>query len=255
MCLDRYGVESVWQAGAEGREKSRKTRLERYRSETFNNRAKAAETCRERYGSETPGGNPDVRRRMAEGYMKANYKTLCGNRHVVPAFSEAEYLAKAPGSVFRWKCLNCGREFDTAISWNFYETFPVKAVARCLNCFPAGFAGASREEKDFTDAVRGIYDRTVLERQRILRAGDDRRKWKEIDCYLPDVRVGFEYDGLYFHRHVPDDDSHRHLAKTMLAERQGIRLVHVRSDEWLSDRDAVLARIKGVIEGKIKFDA
>lgn len=40
----------------------------------------------------------------------------------------------------------------------------------------------------------------MLERAAVLETGKDRRNWLEIDCYLPDLKLGFEYNGLYFHQ-------------------------------------------------------
>lgn len=91
----------------------------------------------------------------------------------------------------------------------------------------------------------------MLERAAVLETGKDRRNWLEIDCYLPDLKLGFEYNGLYFHQ--ADGIRNRHLEKTVLAEQQGIRLVHVRSDQWLRDREGVLKLAREMISGKPDF--
>jgi len=254
-CLERYGTENVWQAGADGRKKAKNTCQVIYGDENYNNRPQAAETCREKYGADTPGENADIRRTMAVSRMKTNYKVLCENAYVIPMFSEEEYLNKTPDTVFKWKCLGCGNEFETKINWNYYKDHPMKTVARCLVCRPIGYAGSSEEEHDFINSIRRLYNGTVLERQVVLEDGTDRRHWKEIDCYLPDLKIGFEYDGIYFHQLSSyDDDSHKHMVKTELAEKQGIILVHVRSDEWLDNRQSLISMFKNIIGGNIEID-
>lgn len=250
--LEKYGVENVWQAGAEGREKSRKTRLERYGDENYNNRELAADTCIKRYGYKYLAQCPEISQSMSTGNLKNNYKKLLDNKHVVPLFSVGEYLAKTPDTVFKWKCLDCGNEFETKINWNYYKDHPLKTVARCLVCRPLGFSSTSEEEREFISEIRKLYSGPVLERQSILENGNDRRSWREIDCYLPDLKIGFEYDGIYFHQLSSfDDDSHKHIFKTELAEKQGIKLIHVRSDEWLDNRDECLKTYNDIINGTV----
>ena len=174
------------------------------------------------------------------------------NKHVIPLFSEDEYLAKTSNTVFKWKCLDCGNEFEVKINWNYYKDHSLRTVARCLICRPLGFSSTSEEEREFISEIRKIYSGPVLERQSILETGNDKRNWREIDCYLPDLRIGFEYDGIYFHQLSSfDDNSHRHIFKTELAEKQGIKLIHVRSDEWLDNRDEYLKLYNDIIAGNI----
>ena len=53
---------------------------------------------------------------------------------------------------------------------------------------------------------------------------------KEIDIYMPDLKIGIEYNGLYFHSDKFKERTY-HYDKTMLCNEHGVRLVHVWEDE------------------------
>lgn len=247
--LARYGVENVLCAGGIGRLKSKTTCLERYGDENFNNRAQAAKTCLERYGSENVSQVGDFAKKAGLSHLRLNYGKLLANPHVVSMFGIDEYVSKTPDTIFSWKCIDCGNEFDAEIDWNFYGR--IQTVARCPVCFPEGFRCSSEEERDFISEIRKLYDGNILERAALLETGKDRRNWLEIDCYLPDLKLGFEYNGLYFHQ--ADGIRNRHFEKTLVAERQGIWLVHVRSDQWLLDRVGILGLAERMISEKPYF--
>ena len=84
---------------------------------------------------------------------------------------------------------------------------------------------ASKEE----DALVAWLELQGLEVQRHRRDLLDGRL--EVDAYLPALRVGIEYHGVY--HHSEEFKAHNyHQRKAQLAERAGIRLIQVFSDEW-----------------------
>lgn len=93
--------------------------------------------------------------------------------------------------------------------------------------------GTSREELDLHKTINLILpgvktvkgDRTILE-------------GREIDIYIPQYRIGIEYNGLAFHSDGKDPSYH--LWKTILAEKKGIRLIHIWSDLWNTRRSQVV---------------
>lgn len=55
---------------------------------------------------------------------------------------------------------------------------------------------------------------------------------KEIDVYLPELKLGFEFNGKYWH----EGDGSRERLKTELAADVGIRLIHVEELDWKKKR-------------------
>lgn len=56
--------------------------------------------------------------------------------------------------------------------------------------------------------------------------------FREIDIYLPELKTGFEINGIYWHSEANNDDRRYHLKKTDECAGKGIRLVHIFEDEW-----------------------
>lgn len=75
----------------------------------------------------------------------------------------------------------------------------------------------------------------------------------EIDIYLPEYKLGIEFNGLYWHSNLFKDNNY-HLNKTELCKQQDIQLLHVFEDEWINKKEIVKSIIKsklGLIENKI----
>lgn len=60
----------------------------------------------------------------------------------------------------------------------------------------------------------------------------------EVDVYVPDLRVGFEFNGVYYHsdEFVPKE---YHADKFHAAQSNGIRLIQVWEDDWRDRRRVV----------------
>lgn len=69
---------------------------------------------------------------------------------------------------------------------------------------------------------------------------------REIDIYIPDCKIGIECDGLRWHNesHVPKN---YHLDKTNICNENGIRLVHIFEDEWVSNKEIWESMLKNAL--------
>ena len=72
----------------------------------------------------------------------------------------------------------------------------------------------------------------------------------EIDIYLPDLKLAFEFNGLFWHCEYSKSNTY-HFDKTELCEKKEIKLVHIYEDDWLFKREIVKSRILNLI-GKTK---
>jgi len=76
---------------------------------------------------------------------------------------------------------------------------------------------------------------------------------KEIDIYMPDHKLGIEFNGLYWHSNINKENNY-HLNKTELCAEHGIQLLHIFEDEWIYKKEIVKSIIKsklGLIENKM----
>lgn len=73
---------------------------------------------------------------------------------------------------------------------------------------------------------------------------------QELDIYIPDKKIAFEFDGLYWHCELKKD-KYYHSKKTYYCKEQGIRLIHIFEDEWLYKRDIVKSNIRYLLHKNI----
>ncbi len=100
----------------------------------------------------------------------------------------------------------------------------------CRICNPQ-----SSLETEFKTFIDRIYSGTKIQHARILNN-------KEIDLYLPELSIGFELNGLYFHQEDKLGTNY-HKNKTDIAKALNIRLIQINEDEWINKKEIVKSRI------------
>jgi hypothetical protein len=65
----------------------------------------------------------------------------------------------------------------------------------------------------------------------------------EMDIYIPELKLCFEYNGLYYHSEKMGKDKWFHLKKQNLANEKGIKLIHIFEDEWYYKKEIVKKKI------------
>lgn len=114
---------------------------------------------------------------------------------------------------------------------------PINHLRGC-GCPKCGCSTTSKNEEEIMEFL-GI-DGYELHNRDILNG-------REIDIYIPSLKLGIEYDGLRWHSEIFNKDTNYHLLKTEECERQGIRLIHIFEDEWQYKRDIVKSRLLNLI--------
>lgn len=123
------------------------------------------------------------------------------------------------------KCLVCGTE------WSMPQTL-CSQLCTCPQCY---HELGSREEKQFVDLIKTLIDNEkIIENDRTVLEG------KELDVYIPTLKLAFEFNGNYWHSDAFDRiDKNYHLAKTQLCAQKGIRLVHIFEYQWFNKRKQI----------------
>ena len=104
----------------------------------------------------------------------------------------------------------------------------------------------SKTEIEINLFINSLNIKTICSTRKII-------KPLELDIYIPSHNIAIEYNGLYWHSEQFVDKNY-HLNKTELCEKQGIQLIHIFEDEWLSKQDVVKSMLKnklGLTENKI----
>lgn len=68
----------------------------------------------------------------------------------------------------------------------------------------------------------------------------------EIDVYLPDMKIGIEFNGLYWHSDLFKSKSY-HLDKTNYFKQKGIRIIHIWEDDWIVRQNIVKSQIRNLL--------
>jgi len=125
------------------------------------------------------------------------------------------------------------------ICGNEYLVSPNKFLfgRRCPVC---AISGISKAEKEIYEYIKSIYFGTIIENDTAVLSG------KELDVYLPDRKIAFEFDGLYWHSDEYKDKDY-HIQKSKDTNALGIRLIHIFEDEWSQKQEIVKAKIKHIL--------
>lgn len=138
-------------------------------------------------------------------------------------------------SEFKINCSRCKEDF--IINRQLYRNRIRIGEDICINCNPIQ-NNFSKGEKEIFTFIKENYSGEIIENYRINN--------KEIDIYLPDLKLGFEYNGLYWHSELNKTKNY-HKEKYQHFKEFGIQIICIWEDDWLYKRDI----IKSIIGNKL----
>ena len=115
----------------------------------------------------------------------------------------------------------------------------------CPICYPRATLVSNKEielQNFITDIVKNTAITEIELNNRIILGG------KEIDIYLPQVKIGFEFTGIYWHSELCVEEKNHLLWKQQYAFTKGIRLITIFEDEWDYKKNIVMSRIKHILK-------
>jgi hypothetical protein len=77
----------------------------------------------------------------------------------------------------------------------------------------------------------------------------------EVDVYMPDLKIGLELDGLYWHGETQNRPQNYHLNKTQKCADVGIQLIHITDYEWIVKKPIVISRLTTIVNKSYKLPA
>lgn len=114
----------------------------------------------------------------------------------------------------------------------------------CRTCNPI-VSNTSKYEKELYDYISSIYNGKIIQNDRKLLNG------REIDILLPELNIGIEFNGLYWHSE--DILTHNDKSKTADYEKmislieKGYTYIGIFEDEWILTKDIVKRNLKNII--------
>jgi len=140
---------------------------------------------------------------------------------------------------FIFRCDKCNKEYEIGKK-AFYTRFELNTIM-CTICNPINSFSNSGYEIQLQDFIKENYlGNIILNNRKIIYP-------YELDIYLPDLKLAFEFNGLFWHNEISKNDNY-HLNKTELCEQQGIYLIHIYEDEWIYKKEIVKSKILNLLD-------
>lgn len=245
--LEKLGVEYPFQSSLI-QEKGKESCLEKYGVEYYNQTEESKKihkkTVSERYGVENISQINAVKKKKEQ--LNINKLTYAKSLNLINVDELAKKFNRNEGVIIDdIRLLNLKIiKFNNDTRFYIEESnLPILSdfFSKTDEC------GKSYSEKELVDFVKSIYSDEIMENtKRIIPP-------KELDIYIPKMKLAIEYNGLYWHdeNHV---DKNYHLTKTNMCNEKGIDLIHVFEDDWLERKEIVKSMIAsrlGVYKEKI----
>ena len=241
--LLKYGVENPFQS-SDKKQKIKEKLLIHYgvdnpqKSKSIKEKTK--NTCLEKYGYKFPGQIPEVKEKQK--------KTLIEKYGVDNYTKTEEYKIKYKNTCLKKYGVDNYAKTDEC-QLKMQNTYKINHNNK--------LRGISEKEKEVYKFIKSIYHNKIIRNSRKMLSG------KEIDIYLPDLKLGFEFDGTYFHadpRFYKETDLilnrpalevwNNDKNKELLCESKGIKLIRIKEYDWNKHNKKEKYRIKKEIENR-----
>jgi len=226
----RYGVEFAMQS-EEFKSKINETNIEKYGTKWALQNDKIKEklytTNKLKYGTKCASQNKIVRqkqilsriKRIIQKYTNFTFLDYNHNTHLIKFECDK-------GHIF---------EINRTTLYNRY----IYETTLCTVCNPIGFQYSDVENK-LLNFIKENYSGQIIQNSL------DIIKPLQLDIYLPDLNLAFEFNGIYWHSEIYKDKNY-HLNKSEKCLEKRIQLIHVWENDWKSKQEIV----KSIILNKL----
>jgi hypothetical protein len=184
-----------------------------------------------RYGVEYAMQNDEIKIKAIENFMTTLAKNI---RELYKEYEILEIDSK--NKKYKMICEN-GHIFD--IDYTLLNSRRRIHTLICTECNPLN-SSISGLEIELSQFIHKNYNGSILLNDRTL---IDR----ELDIYLPELKLAFEFNGLWWHNEL-NKSSDYHLKKTDDCESKGVRLIHVWEDDWQHNKNVVKSMILNLLK-------
>jgi len=242
-CLEKYGVEHASKS-LDFKEKYKNTCLEKYGVENFfksdSFKEKSKTTFLEKYGVEHALQHNEFKTKQQKtSFIKygGNYNNSeeFKNKHKLLFINKFKNIINIISINDNNECecnCDCGGEHTFVVPKYVIYNRILSGLKICNICNPTYYvSGGQIEIKEF---IENYISNVLLSYRKIIKG--------ELDIYLPDLKLAFEFNGLWWHSELYKDKNY-HLNKTEDCEANGIQLIHIWEDEWIHKQDIIKSMI------------
>lgn len=128
-----------------------------------------------------------------------------------------------------WKCHKCGCDWKTKVT----DRTLSKRSTGCPQCAVNNRPTVSKAETEIADFIKSFHKGVIETSKREILSHN-----QELDIYIPEKRIAFEYNGLYWHSEK-EKKQKAHWDKMHECEKLGIKLFYIWEDVWRDKKDIV----------------
>ena len=196
-------------------------------------RKKSIETNMERYGVENSMQRKDIQSKVSNSRLSVEFDRFFTNPlffdRLTPLFGRNDY--SGVDIQYPFLCKRCNSKFEDVLRGG--------KIPRCYNCYPN--TNTSVAETDLGDYIESLGIEIIRNDKSILNG-------RELDIYIPTLKIGIEYNGIYFHSELNGGkNKDYHLNKTNQCQKLGIRLIHIFEDDWLNKTDIIKSKLRHIL--------
>jgi len=228
-CIKNYGVQYPQQSNLI-LNKSIETKKERYKNPTYNNPKKRKNTNIIRYGVPYPSMNEKIKKKTKTSQF--NYF----RKEILKKFESDIDLKLVDYDInnkYVFECKNKDHTFNIDYKLLWHRTKSKTEICTICNPIQKNISGL---EISLLNFIKEHYNGIIIENNRYI------INPQELDIYLPDLKLAFELNGLYWHNELNKSKNY-HNEKTNTCEEKGIQLIHIYEDDWIYKQNIVKSMI------------
>ena len=274
--LEKWGTKTPSES-KEIKDKILETNNERYGGNSPMNddliKKKSSNTLLKNHGVLNPSNSKELLEKRVESFKKSdwlkNYKSTCMDKWGVEStLSIKEIHEKTVNSSIITKNLNLVDSIKSKIDNNQYEYVDIdfkkykrdiiilckkcnqnfninredlhlryrNNIKICTNCNPIN-TQSSGSEIELKDYISNLYNGEILYNSRKI------IQPLELDIYLPELKIGIEFNGLWWHSESKKG-KYYHINKFNKCNDLDIRLINVWEDDWVYKNEIIKSIIK-----------
>lgn len=221
---------------------------------------KMKNTYKERTGYDHNMRNPDFVKKQMEQYQqlygvscpvqsqlaKENKKKTDIKRKNIKQQNIIDWLTKQnytyisnTDKIYNLICNRCNTHI-TVSSHLLNKYIKYNETHFCHKCDYQTLKYRSNIEKELVKIIQSFYTNEIMLNTRCIVPNH------EIDIYLPDIQLGIEINGVYWHSELFKDKNY-HINKKRIIEQQGINLIQIWEDDWNNYKEIIINKIKNII--------
>jgi len=256
--LKKYGVEFFNQSDG-AKIKMKKILNEKYNvdsvSQLDNVKEKIKNTNMKKYGVENPFQNEKIKKiirskidnKTIKEKIEIQYRRMCNfKKSIIKNYNNKKNikLFEIDDNHYHIKCDICGENFIITPGL-LYNRLRFHTII-CTKCNPID-KSISGKELQLLNFIKENYQNEIIINDRKILNG------KELDIYLPKLKLAFEFNGLYWHSELHKNNNY-HLNKTEKCIEQGIKLFHIWEDDWVQKQNIIKSMILEKFNNIIKIN-